>query len=170
MRSKTKRKNKYKPARPQVSIYEGYEGMKKIYYEALQYALKDEILVYGTISHEYKNYTVHNKLYKLWLRLIKNHKIKMREIMDLTKDNLNYIKLVQNLYNPKHRIRVIPKDFKYRPHTIKMLESDSIIYDNKIALFSSYQDDLYVVVIKDQHISQIYKDLFEMSWIVGEEY
>lgn len=170
MKRKIRKKTKHKLDRPQIKIFEGYEGMKKIYNEALRTSWKEEILVYGTVSHEYKNFSVHNKLYKLWLKLIKNKKTKMREIMDLTKDNLSYIKIIDKFNNLSHKIRIIPKDFKYRPHTIKMLESDSIIYNDKIALFSSYQNDLYVIVIKNKHIIQIYKDLFEMSWIVGEEY
>ena len=53
---------------------------------------------------------------------------------------------------------------------MKLLEADNIIFNNKIAFFSSYRDNLYVIVITHKHIYRIYKDLFEMAWEVANDH
>jgi hypothetical protein len=152
-----------------ITICEGYDGMRKIYQEALRESYKNEVLVYGTISQD-KNLEYHKKLYMLWRRMIEAKKVKMREILDLTKENIQYIDWVKQFHNPNHQIKIIPKDLKFRPTTINVLEGDNIIYKNKVAFFSSYNKDLYVIIINNKHLVQIYRDLFEMSWAISKKY
>lgn len=153
---------------PYVEIYEGFEGMKKIYVEALSTSWKEEVLVYGTISAEKTN--EHDVLYKLWLKMIKQKKVHMREILDHTADNYEYLKKIEKLHNKHHQIKLIPQNFEFLPHKMKLLEADNIIFNNKIAFFSSYERNLYVIVITHKHIYRIYKDLFEMAWEVANDH
>jgi len=156
-------------SRPRVNIYEGYEGMKMVYQEALEHARTKEILVYGTITAT-RFTDSHDKLYRYWHQTIKKNQLKIREILDQTTNNIKYIRSVKKMENKKHEIRVVPMDFKFRPRKIRMIEGDNIIYGNNIALFSSYKENLHVIKISHPRINKMYKDLFEMSWEVAEEY
>lgn len=152
---------------PYVEVYEGLDGMKKIYNEALSTAWKEEILVYGTVSSSTSK--AHELLFKLWWKMIKKNRIHMREILDHTSDNIEYFSKVSKMKNKYHQIKLIPENFEFLPHKMKLLEADNIIYNNKVAFFSSYEKNLYVIVITHKHIYQIYKDLFEMAWEVAND-
>jgi len=153
---------------PHLKIYEGLNGMRDIYQQALSASWEEEILVYGTVSSNLEN-EAHNILYKQWMSMIKKNRVKMREILDETRENYKYRDKIKKIYNPKHKIRFRPANFKFLPNKIRLLEADSIIFQDKVAFFSSYNTELYVIVIDHQQICNIYKNLFEMAWEIANE-
>ncbi|MFA6027348.1 MAG: helix-turn-helix domain-containing protein [Patescibacteria group bacterium] len=153
---------------PYVEIYEGLEGLKKVYEEVLNEALNNDVQIYGTINAEKSQ--VHKIIYKYWMSFLKNNKVHIREILDRTQANINYVNKIKKIRNKYHITKLIPENFQFLPYKMKLMEADNIIYGNKIAFFSSYERNLYVIVITHKNICKIYKDLFEMAWEVAEEY
>ncbi|MEA3515251.1 MAG: hypothetical protein U9R34_07255 [Nanoarchaeota archaeon] len=60
--------------------------------------------------------------------------------------------------HPKSHIKV-----KYLPKKYKA-DVTTVIYDNKIAIQSLQEDNIYVVVISDKLLYKSYKNYFEFMW------
>lgn len=153
---------------PVIKIYEGIEGLKIVYKEIVLTSIKNEVLIYGTISNH--KMPENNTILSYWLKLINNKKVKIREIIDYNDHSIKYYKQIVKLKNSNHIIKAIPKSFKFLPNKMKILDGDNIIYSNNVAFFCEYSSKPYVLVITHKTTSDIYKNLFEMSWEIADKF
>ncbi|MFA6171512.1 MAG: helix-turn-helix domain-containing protein [Patescibacteria group bacterium] len=139
--------------KPRVTFYEGKEGIKKIYKEAL--ASKKETLWYGSAKDMKEEFTEY--YYKmLEVRKTNSDFGGIRDIINNIKVDKDYAK-IQNSYNdPRIKVKAL------RPELL-FFNVDNVIFDNKVALLS-IKRDFYAVVIESAEIANGYRNMFEMAW------
>lgn len=139
--------------RPKVTFYEGKEGIKKIYKEALE--SKKETLWYGSAKDMKEEfYEYYNKV--LEVRINNPNFGGIRDIINNVKIDKDYAK-IQNSYNdPRIRVKAL------RPELF-FFNVDNIIFDNKVALLS-IKRDFYAVVVESAEIANGYRNMFELAW------
>ena len=144
-----------KAKKPVIQTYEGLKSVESLYTEIADYArLKGkEILAVGTVAY-LENYS--EILNNIWLKKIRSKKCHIREILNNDNYNKNYLAKVNKFNNKNHKIKFILKNFP-------LFKNDNMIFDNKIALFSTHRD-LYVIVIESQSLTDTFKAFFELAW------
>jgi len=61
---------------------------------------------------------------------------------------------------PNYRVRLAPKEFGF--------SSDTIIYGNKIAIFSFKKH--FAIIIEGDDVAKSFKSLFELAWQSAENF
>jgi len=139
---------------PNIQVFEGQEGVRQIYAEIVEYLARGkEIQCWGDISHVFDYLEdITEKLF----RETKTRKYKIREILNASEKNKEYVKSIRKNKNPNHKIRFLSED--------KMFSgNDNIVFGNKMAIFST-QNKLFATVIESQDIARSYKILFNLAW------
>lgn len=149
-----------KLGKPRMETFEGIRSVESLYDEITDYArLKGkEVLAFGTVAFLR---TIHKQSYDYWLSAIGNKRCHIREILNADKENQPYIHTVKKIGNPHHKIRLITENFQ-------VFKNDNLIYENKVALFSS-QRDFFVIVIESQDLVDSFKAFFELAWKTAKE-
>lgn len=147
---------KDRPEKPRIQVLEGYQGLTQIYQEATEYASKNkEILIFGQSKHLPIKF---KKELDNWLRIMKNKKLKARELISLDDFTQEYVEKIKQNKNQNHLTKVVP---------VGTFTNDNIIYGNKIAIFS-VEKDLFVTLIESKDIVQSYRGIFELGWHSGK--
>lgn len=140
--------------RPNIQIFEGQEGVRQIYSEIVDYLAKGkEIQCWGDISHVFDYLEdITEKLF----RETETRKYKIREILNESEKNKEYVKSIQKNKNPNHKIRFLKEDQVFSGN-------DNIVFGNKLAIFST-QNKLFATIIESQDIARSYRIIFELAW------
>jgi len=140
--------------RPNIQIFEGREGVRQIYAEIVEYLSKDkEIQCWGDVSHVWD---LLEDITKKYLKESQSHRHKIREILNESEKNKEYVKSIQKNKNPNHKIRFLPENQLFSGN-------DNIVFGSKLAIFS-IQNKLFATVIESQDIAKSYKILFDLAW------
>jgi sugar-specific transcriptional regulator TrmB len=140
--------------RPNIQIFEGREGVRQIYAEIVDYLGKGrEILCWGDIGHIWDLLEDVTAKYLIQAR---NRRFKIREILNESEKNKEYVKSIRKNKNPNHKIRFLSEDKLFSGN-------DNIVFGDKLAIFST-QNKLFATVIESQDIARSYKILFDLAW------
>lgn len=132
-----------KPSR--LRFYEGIEGLKNVAQETLSVKNK-ELLALVPIENVFTLFE--ESFLQYWASEREKRQIKSRGVWSKSMDTM--------LKNQKlQQLRISPKDFVF-PSTI-------VIYDNRVAVFSSPQEQFAFVVESDEY-AQTMRALFEQLW------
>ncbi|MBU0731692.1 hypothetical protein KKC88_02315 [Patescibacteria group bacterium] len=144
-----------KTERPKIKTFSGVQSVENLYDEISDFArLKGkEVLAFGTLQYLE---TVHKNQYDYWLKSVSSKKCHVREILNKDEYNQKYIETIKKFDNLNHKIKKIPEE-------MAIFENDNVIFGNKIAIFSSYEE-FFVIVIESEKISNTYRALFEIAW------
>lgn len=141
------------PQKPKIQVFQGKTGVESIYQEVINSLKKSEVLIFGTLEH-FRN--AYQNPMKKWQKATKNKRFKIREIITQEKFDIKYLKQIKENKNPNHQIKVLSKDKK-------IFDSDNIVYENKLAIFST-KKELFVIVIESPAIVNTYRILFDLAW------
>lgn len=140
--------------RPNIQVFEGQAGVRQIYSEVVDYLVKGkEVLFWGDVSH------IWNLLEDITRKYLKGYqkgRYKIREILNESERNKEYVKSIRKNKNPRHLIRFLSEDQIFSGN-------DNIVFGNKLAIFST-QNKLFATVIESQDIAKSYRILFELAW------
>ncbi len=142
-----------RPEKPSIQIFEGKEGIRQIYTEAIEFLKKKkEVIFYGDIKHmdDFPD------LMNFWLGEIKNKSYRIKELLNNNELNGFYIKEMRKIENPNHYARVISKD-------TQPFSNDNAIYGNKLVIFSTTKK-LFAIVIESEDIVNSYRIMFNSIW------
>lgn len=140
--------------RPNIQVFEGQAGVRQIYIEMVEYLQKGkEVLFWGDISHIWN---ILEDITNKYIKETKNPRYKIREILNESEKNKEYVKSIRKNKNPNHKIRFLKEDQIFSGN-------DNIVFGNKLAIFST-QNKLFATVIESQDISKSYKILFNLAW------
>ncbi len=137
----------YKPSKekPSVRYYEGSAEIIRIY-EELESA--SEIWAYGDFTKIVPFFPSFPQYLKRQLK----RPIKIRDLVPPTRENKAY----QRFYKPpRHQMRFLPKEI--------VLETDNIIFGNKVAMIS-YGETVHGLVIESKSIADTQKAVFDQLW------
>lgn len=129
-----------------VELFEGKEGVKKVYEDILSF--KQDFLVLGATG---KSFDILKYYYPHILKKAKDLKIKENCIA-----NFSAKKSMDK--HPKEIIEV-----KYLPKG-KNSKTTTIIYSNKIAHLSLNEDKIYIILITEDFLNESYKNYFNTMW------
>ena len=129
-----------------VQIFEGKEGVKNLYLDALKE--NTHMCVFGGTGIGFKTFKYY---YPQIYRQAKNSNISARFIVNTgTEKDFNYY----GKFNAK--IKYMPKGYESKVTTI--------IYANKVALQSLQEDNIYFLLIEDKNLAESYRNTFEFMW------
>jgi len=135
-------------ARPKISIYEGREGVWKVYEEIFS---SPEITFFGCIKDINRYFA---DAPKKVLALSRNKQSKVRDLLTLHPDDLAYAKeAVQD--NPNYEIHFLPQGMYF--------SIDCAIFGNKIAILS-VQKDLFATLIESKEVADSFRALHTLAW------
>lgn len=137
--------------RPSVRVFEGKEGMKNLYEDAVTSA-KGTLMrafsqpgAWSNLGEDYFSYLREKRISKgIQLKAIYPHKVKDRENFSLI-DN-------------KKRLA----EFRFLPKDTQPLSADFRIYEDKIALTSD--KDEFGIIIENKEIAEAVKFIFDLAW------
>lgn len=142
----------HKPQFPKVRFYEGSEGLKTVYYDALSAA---EILIIRQGSPKTQTSLQDDPQYlKEFIRECALRKIPTRELLE---DNPAVREYKEKYGSHIHQIIITPRN----PRT-RFGHVDKHIYEDKVAYIS--HDNLVGVIIEDQTLAASERALFEALW------
>jgi len=149
----------FRPQKPKVEMFEGREGTRAVYYDAIDHLRQgEEVVVFSTLEHVEKLYLT--EAFKMWkLEFRRNKSAKARELMNDSPQERDYAKEMEGLGN-RYPIRFIPK-------SLGQTHCDFLIFGNKVALVSP-QKEIFATVIEDEQIANSFRLLYEMAWKAGE--
>lgn len=140
--------------RPNIQIFEGREGVRQVYAEIIEFLEKGkEVLCWGDISHIWD---LLEDITKKYLKESQSQRHKVREILNESERNKEYVRSIRKNKNPNHKIKFLEKKLSFSGN-------DNIIYGDKVAIFST-QNKLFATVIQSQDIARSYKILFDLAW------
>lgn len=143
--------------KPEIEVYEGHEGVKKVYYDSLKTI--GEILVVNQIAR-------YDKKHLQWVvseyvpaRIRAN--IKVRALSEDTEVSRVGMKSEEKLLR---ETRHLPREkFKFR--------MEILIYNDKVAFVNIEKDSPLVgIIVRSPQISETLRALFELSWEGAEKY
>jgi hypothetical protein len=142
--------------KPSVEVFEGPEGVRKIYFESERYARKPSgVLYFGSMEHFVK--PDYMEIMDWWTKVMKNKGYQAREILQSGDTALpNYANAIKKNANPNHQLRVATQGLRF-PH------NDNLMYGNMIAIFCHFKET-FVVRIESESIATSYRSLFELAW------
>lgn len=145
---------KSESSRPAVRFFESREGMMNVYHEIAASRDVKEVLTFFSfeaIPQEFEeNYT-------LFLKLFKDRGIKGRELISDQSPRHDYLERVKQLSN--YEVRFIPKQQRFF--------SDTIIYGDKIAIFSFKK--YFTLILESEDVVNSFRSLFELAWDSGKK-
>ncbi len=145
---------KSESSRPAVKFFETQEGMLSVYREISNDPDVKEVLTFFSFEEIPKEF---NENYGLFLNLFKERGIKGRELISFGASRPEYLDRVKRL--PNYTARLAPLEHKFF--------SDTVIYGNKIAVFSFKKH--FTLVIESEDIAGSLRSLFELAWSSGKE-
>jgi len=134
--------------KPQVRVYEGDEGVRRVYEEMKE----------ANSIRFWSNVGTLNSFHDTYMEIadaIRENSISTREITADTKPSRRYIRLFAKASGPSYAAKVA---------SVEGLENDSIIYGNVVALFRLVGMNTFVVRIEDKTIADSMRALFDMAW------
>jgi HTH-type transcriptional regulator, sugar sensing transcriptional regulator len=145
--------NLYTPLkkRPIVEVYEGIEGMRTVFNQAIRAycETKKEIIAIGAHSQDCQR--LDPIYYKRHYKEKEKHNIQSRFI------------ITEDLRPTKHKLitwRVLPKRYKSPTATY--------IYGNKVS-FWMFLEIPTIVVVENEELSETYRNYFEYLWKIGKK-
>lgn len=143
--------------KPEIEVYEGYEGVKKVYYDSLKTI--GEILVVNQVARYDKKHLQWVESEYVPARIRAN--IKVRALSEDTQASRQGMKSEEKLLR---NTRYLPREkFKFR--------MEFMIYNDKIAFVNIEKDSPLVgIVVRSPQISETLRALFELSWEGAERY
>jgi len=137
------------PGKPRVVVYEGEEGIKKVYQE-----LKNASFFRIWSNIDSGNVPFHDTNMEV-AETVRKKGIGVHEIITDTKGARRYARLVAKVAGPTYVTRMA---------TLEGFSHDSIIYDDVVTLFRLSEYNMFVVRIEDKTIADSMKALFDMAW------
>lgn len=140
------------PQKPKVQVFEGKQGLETVYSKIAEEIKKgNEVLFFASLE---ATDDLTKGSFNYWKKILKeNRKIKGREILNDDKLGKEYSKEIKN---NNYKIKFIPKE-------LGMIHSDTIIFENKVALIS-YTKNIFATVIESKEIADSLKVLYAMAW------
>ena len=135
-------------AKPSIQIFESKEGMLSLYHE-ITAPQKGEVLGFFSLEAVPEEFM---ESFDVFIRALKEKKMKLREIAYPENRNHFYIQKVKNL--PNHEVRFTTGQFRFL--------TDNFIYGNKVALFSFKKR--FALVIESEDVATSFRSLFELAW------
>jgi predicted transcriptional regulator len=146
------------PYAPHIEILEGEQGLLEVNTRVVQYAEdhpNDDILAFGAVDYLFSS---NARLAAQLAGRVRNAKIKTRQLFN-DDDHAQQIQKMLHQGNSKntqrHQIRVLPET---------PLKNDNIIYGNTLCIFSTTQNNQFVICIENVDIVHTYRTLFEIAW------
>ena len=136
-------------SKPSVQLFESKEGMLNVYREITHDKNIKEILAYVDPASVPKEF---NENWDLFIELFSKRAVRGRELVTENSKDHFYIKAVNRLTN--HETRYAPTGMKFF--------SDTVIYGNKVAIFSFKKG--FALIIESEDAVQSLKSLFELAW------
>lgn len=134
--------------KPRVRFYDGIEGLKGMYWEALE--SKETILVYGSIDDMW---SLSKDFIKEYVKARVKKNIRIKGIVPATKDAQEYTKLGQK---ELRELVLVPADqFRFT--------NEINIYNNKVAIYSF--KDRVGVIIESREIADTQRSIFNLAWL-----
>ncbi|HUC02269.1 MAG TPA: helix-turn-helix domain-containing protein [Candidatus Paceibacterota bacterium] len=132
--------------RPKIRIYEGRNGIEKVYDEIYE---SPAVCLFGSLKNLSEIFVGRADKLK---EIIKSQNIHVRDL--LTEDpkdlDFGYAALGRN-----YEGRVVPKEFD--------LYIDGAIYGDQVAILS-IKKELFAVVIESKEVADTFQSLFELAW------
>jgi sugar-specific transcriptional regulator TrmB len=135
--------------RPQVQVFEGEEGVRRVYREMKK---SHSMKVWSNIGQVYGPFHDTNMEVAEACREMGTN---VREIIADNKESRRYARLVAKVIGPTYAARIA---------TVEGLENDTIIYDNVVAIFRLHGLNMFVVRVEDPSIADSMRALFDMAW------
>ncbi|MBI5456476.1 hypothetical protein HY969_01925 [Candidatus Kaiserbacteria bacterium] len=135
--------------RPQVQMFEGEEGIRRVYEEVKN---SNNWRIWSNLS---EIYTLFSDTYADISESVRRNGIGVREIIADTKESRRYSRLLSQVCGPTYTSRIA---------TVAGLENDTFIYGNCVAIFRLHEFNMFVVRIEDKTIADSMKALFDMAW------
>jgi len=135
--------------RPQISFYEGTEGIRTIYEDTL--TCQDKV-IYNIANPQKLLETIGQDFFKQYLNKRLKKKIKVLGLLPDTPENLKY---------RKEKISAL-REVKFFDAKKYNLPNEIIVYDNKVAELSFTSK--IGVIIEDADIAQSLKTFWQMIW------
>jgi HTH-type transcriptional regulator, sugar sensing transcriptional regulator len=147
-----------RPQKPKVEMFEGIEGVKAVYYDAVTRLKKgEEVIVFSTIEHADEHL---REPLKLWIRLLRqNNKARARDLTNDVPRAREFAKEMADIAE-RYPIRFIPK-------SMGQTHADFAIFGNKVALISA-RKEIFATVIEDEQIANSFRLFYEMAWKAGK--
>jgi len=148
-----------RPQKPKVEMFEGIEGIKTVYYDAIAYLTHgEEILIFSTFEHVEKYL---KEALKLWVReLRKNKSARARELLNDSPQEHAFAKDMADIAE-RYQIRFIPK-------SLGQTHADFIIFGNKVGLIA-VRKEIFATVIEDEQVASAFRLFYEMAWRLGNK-
>lgn len=135
-----------KETRPKIKLYEGKEGVEKLYDEIYQSA---SVSFFGSINEVDQELKGLREKIK---QIIKSQDITVRDLITHDPKDIDFAIAAQG---HKYEARVIPKHLD--------LVSDGAIYGHKLAIIS-VRGDAFAVVIESKDIAHTFRSFYELAW------
>lgn len=135
--------------RPEVQIFEGEEGMLRVYEEIKN---ANSICFWSNIG---KTYMPFHNMYMEICEAIRESGAGAREIIADTKESKRYSRLLAKITGPTYRARIA---------TVDGLENDTAVFGNIVVLFRLHGTNMFVVRIEDMSIAGTMRAMFDMAW------
>lgn len=146
---------KEEQARPHVKIYEGLEGMKKVYFDTV-WKSKTPVYFFSSIRRINQKFP---ELLGQWLTDNKDPDFQkdIKELVNPDREDLEYaIKTLEVGHGDS--ARVVPKDF---PRVFT--GTDNAIFDDKV-MFQSLEGKLFTTLIQNKTLAESMRTLFLLAW------
>lgn len=141
------------PEKPSIEIFEGLDGVKRIYEEIIDFLKKgEEVVLYGDLTH-FEDFPA---LLKSFIKEAGSAPGTIRELLNGDEIHARYKSEVEQNRNPRHVIRLLP------PDTHNFL-NDNAIFGDKLVIFST-QKHFFATVIKSKEIAASYRTMFNLAW------
>src|SRR3989344_1517088 len=133
--------------KPRVSLYDDEAGMASVY-EEITHASEKNICAFLSLDSVPKQ--LWKQAFDRFVELYSRPNMKVRELIFTRDENHPYLKKVFAISNYRGKIVATP------------FFTDSIIYGDKVALFSF--SDKFALVIQSKTIADSIRSLFELAW------
>src|SRR3989338_1518898 len=135
--------------RPQVQVFEGEEGIRRVYEEMRE---AHSARFWSNIGELHGSYHIaHMQLSKAFHKNGTN----IREIIAETKESRRYAKLVAKVIGPTYSARTA---------TQEGLHDDAVVYDNVVAFFCLFAIHFFFLPVEDPAIADSMRAMFDMAW------
>lgn len=135
---------------PHVKIYEGTEGIKKVWFDSLE--TDDEVLTMGDAENLIKNFS------KINIEYVKERKRKQIKKRAITIDSPYNQTIIDNLNDNLTKTKLIKQeqcDFK---NTIVQ------IYNNKVSFTTLTPESAVAIIVSDPYIHSLHRSIFNYIW------
>jgi len=132
--------------KPKVRYFQGKTGIAHFLDQILKQESFDAYFNPATVSKIYPD------IIDSFLKQGNKQKQIIRELIVQNKETKKY---TEKIKNPQHQYRLLPKKYN--------IDSDTIIFDNKLALIS-YTNGAFGILIESPEIVKSQKMAFEIMW------